>query len=289
MKQLKRGAGILLSVTSLPSKYGIGTLGTEAYHFVDLLVDLRQTYWQVLPIGPTGLGDSPYQSFSAFAGNPYMVDLEALAQEGLLELSSINEYSWGNETDKIDYAAIFHNRFKVLRLAFEKFDTDNEEFKAFVKENDFWLSDYALFMAIKEKYEYSRWQDFAGGLREHRETDVLRFKKDFEKDVYFWEFVQFKFFTQWFKLKKYANDRGIQIIGEVPLYVSEDSADVWAHRDLFEINRHGFLDEAAGCPRMLYQQGASAGVTLYITGTTSKRMTSSGGRNALKSTVKFTT
>lgn len=248
MKQLKRGAGILLSVTSLPSKYGIGTLGTEAYHFVDLLVDLRQTYWQVLPVGPTGLGDSPYQSFSAFAGNPYMVDLEALAQEGLLELSAINEYSWGNDTDRIDYAAIFHNRFKVLHLAFEKFDSSSKEFAAFVEKNNFWLEDYALFMAIKEHFDYKKWQDFEGGLREYHKDAIEEFRKAHEADVCFWKFVQFEFFAQWKKLKQYANDRGVSIIGEIPLYVSEDSADVWAHRDLFMINDKGYLDEVAGCP-----------------------------------------
>ena len=145
MKQLKRGAGILLAVSSLPSRYGIGTLGTEAYHFVDLLADLKQTYWQVLPLGPTGLGDSPYQSFSAFAGNPYLIDLEALADEGLLDIDTISEYSWGNETDRIDYAAIFHNRFKVLRSAFDNFNTNSEDFQNFCREHVFWLHDYALF------------------------------------------------------------------------------------------------------------------------------------------------
>lgn len=264
MRELKRGAGILLPVTSLPSKYGIGTLGTEAYHFIDLLVDLRQTYWQVLPIGPTGLGDSPYQSFSAFAGNPYMIDLEDLAAEGLLDLNEINEYSWGNETDRIDYAAIFHNRFKVLRLAFNKFNSESQAFLDFVKENEFWLSDYSLFMAVKEKSEYCRWQYFPAGLREHRDADINSFKAEHAGDILFWEFVQYSFFTQWHKLKSYANDRGISIIGEVPLYVSEDSADVWAHRDLFCVNRHGFLDEVAGCPPdALSKGGQSWGYPLY--------------------------
>lgn len=248
MKQLKRGAGILLPVTSLPSKYGIGTLGTEAYHFVDLLVDLRQTYWQVLPMGPTGLGDSPYQSFSAFAGNPYMIDLEALISEELLTDEEINEYSWGSETDRIDYAAIFHNRFRVLRNAFSRFDTCNEDFLAFIKNNVFWLEDYSIFMAVKEKYEYVRWQHFPEGLRDYNETSLKDFKAANDKDVLFWKFVQYMFFLQWKRLKKYANDRGISIIGEIPLYVSEDSSDVWAHRELFVVNSKGFLDEVAGCP-----------------------------------------
>ncbi len=248
MKELKRGAGIQLAVSSLPSKYGIGTLGSEAYHFVDLLVDLRQTYWQVLPIGPTGAGDSPYQSFSAFAGNPYLVDFEALADDGLLDIESVNQYNWGSDSERIDYAAIFHNRFKVLREAFSKFDCKSNMFETFCAENEYWLDDYAVFMALKEKYEYLRWQDFGANLREHSHADFVKFEKDYSNDVLFWKFVQFEFYLQWEKLKQYANQRGISIIGEVPLYVSEDSSDVWAHRDLFCINRHGFLEEVAGCP-----------------------------------------
>jgi len=264
MKKLKRGAGILLPVTSLPSKYGIGTLGTEAYHFIDLLIDLRQTYWQVLPIGPTGLGDSPYQSFSAFAGNPYMIDLEALTQDGLLELSVINEYSWGNETDRIDYAAIFHNRFKVLRIAFSNFDVDSPDFLTFVSENDYWLEDYCAFMAVKEHFEYCKWQNFPEGLREHDDEFVASFVQTHNEDILFWEFIQFKFYEQWTRLKKYANDRGISIIGEIPLYVSEDSADVWAHREIFEINEEGYLDEVSGCPPDALSEGGQIwGTPLY--------------------------
>lgn len=264
MKELKRGAGILLPVTSLPSKYGIGTLGTEAYHFVDLLVDLRQTYWQVLPVGPTGLGDSPYQSFSAFAGNPYMIDLEDLSTQGLLDISLINEYNFGSDEGRIDYAAIFHNRFKVLRLAFKNFDVNCEEFIDFCVEHEYWLTDYAIFMALKEKHEYDRWQNYEGGIREHRGEDIKEFLKENENDVLFWKFVQFEFFLQWDKLKKYANDRGISIIGEIPLYVSEDSADVWSHRSLFALNKNGYLEEVAGCPPdALSKDGQCWGNPLY--------------------------
>lgn len=264
MKQLKRGAGILLAVSSLPSKYGIGTLGTEAYHFVDLLVDLRQTYWQVLPLGPTGLGDSPYQSFSAFAGNPYLIDLEDLAGEGLLDPEVINEYSWGDKIDRIDYAAIFHNRFKVLRSAFKNFDTKNIGFSKFCEENRYWLTDYALFMAIKERNEYCKWQDFSEGLKYRKPEAITEFNSKYYEDIFFWEFVQYEFYKQWDKLKKYANDRGIHIIGEVPLYVSSDSADVWAHREFFEVNKNGFPDEVAGCPPdALSTGGQSWGNPLY--------------------------
>ncbi len=255
MKQLKRGAGILLAVSSLPSRYGIGTLGTEAYHFVDLLADLRQTYWQVLPLGPTGLGDSPYQSFSAFAGNPYLIDLEALADEGLLDIDTISEYSWGNETDRIDYAAIFHNRFKVLRSAFDNFNTNSEDFQNFCREHVFWLHDYALFMAIKEVNQYSKWQEYKNGLKYREESYLEIFEVEHERDILFWKFLQYEFYIQWFKLKEYANKRGILIIGEVPLYVSEDSADVWANRELFMADEEGYLTEVAGCPPDAFSKG----------------------------------
>ncbi|MBR5897454.1 MAG: 4-alpha-glucanotransferase, partial [Lachnospiraceae bacterium] len=264
MKSLKRGAGILLAVSSLPSKYGIGTMGTEAYHFVDMLADLKQTYWQVLPLGPTGLGDSPYQSFSAFAGNPYLIDLEALADDGLLDLSTMSEYSWGNETDRIDYAAIFHNRFKVLRNAFENFNTNDGDFEEFCKDNVFWLHDYALFMAIKEVNQYAKWQDYKDGLKYREEENLENFEAEHERDILFWKFLQYEFFIQWNKLKKYANKRGILIIGEVPLYVSEDSADVWAHRELFMVDEKGFLTEVAGCPPdALSKGGQNWGNPLY--------------------------
>lgn len=264
MRELKRGAGILLPVTSLPSRYGIGTLGTEAYHFVDLLVDLKQTYWQVLPIGPTGLGDSPYQSFSAFAGNPYLIDFEDLSARGLLNISLLSEYNFGSDEGRIDYAAIFHNRFKVLHAAFNNFDTDSNSFKAFCTENAYWLDDYAIFMALKERNEYKRWQDFEEGLREHSESDIRKFEESNSDDIFFWKFVQFEFMLQWNRLKEYANGRGISIIGEIPLYVSEDSADVWAHRNLFMINKMNYLEEVAGCPPdALSNKGQCWGNPLY--------------------------
>lgn len=264
MQKLKRGAGILLSVTSLPSKYGIGTMGEEAYRFIDLCVDLKQKYWQVLPLGPTGLGDSPYQSFSAFAGNPYLIDLDLLVSDGLLSEREILEYNYGNDDSKVDYAALFENRFKVLHRAFMRFDLQNPEYIAFCRRNSFWLEDYAVFMAIKEQYNYSKWQDWPSGLREHDKASVDEYMTAHIAHINFWCFLQFKFFTQWGKVRKYANDRGVQIIGEVPLYVSEDSADVWANRKLFKINDEGFLDEVAGCPPdALSRGGQKWGNPLY--------------------------
>ncbi len=264
MKELKRGAGILLAVSSLPSKYGIGTLGSEAYHFVDLLVDLRQRYWQVLPIGPTGLYDSPYQAFSAFAGNPYLIDLEALVHEGLLTETEISNVNWGSENTKIDYAVLFENRYKVLHKAFMRFDVRNASFVSFSRENASWLDDYAVFMAIKEKNGYKGWQEWPQGLRNHKEDSICAFASINEASVLFWKFLQYEFFLQWGRLKMYANSHGIEIIGEVPLYVSEDSADVWARRNLFSINKNGYLDEVAGCPPdALSERGQKWGNPLY--------------------------
>lgn len=255
MNKLKRGAGILLSVTSLPSRYGIGTLGEEAYRFVDLLVDLKQKYWQVLPVGPTGVGDSPYQSFSAFAGNPYMIDLDILVGDNLISVADINEYSFGSDEALVDYSALFEHRFKVLRKAYERFDTTLTEYADFCKKNSFWLEDYSLYMAIKEASDNRKWQDWEARLREHDKDAVSAFATTYKRDVEFWKFLQYEFFLQWEKLRKYANERGILIIGEVPLYVSEDSADVWAHRELFKLNAEGYPENVAGCPPDAFSKG----------------------------------
>lgn len=247
-KAFTRGAGILLPVASLPSDYGIGTLGDAAYSFVDLLVDLRQKYWQVLPLGPTSFGDSPYQSFSAFAGNPYLIDLNTLVREGLLTKEEITGYKWGGEEDDIDYATIFQNRFQVLQKAFERFDRKEKEFKKFCEENEEWLSDYSFFMALKTFSGDRGWLQWEEGLR-NREPDILKeYEVKLADQIQFWKFCQYKFFSQWNKLKKYANARGIRIIGDIPLYVALDSADVWAHREEFLLNKDGTPDVVAGCP-----------------------------------------
>lgn len=248
MNRLKRGAGILLAITSLPSKYGIGTLGTEAYHFVDMLIDLKQKYWQVLPVGPTGLGDSPYQSFSAFAGNPYMIDFDALLLDGLLTQGDLVGFEWGDKETSVDYAVVFENRFKVLHKAYKRFNAGDAAFIKFCSDNAFWLDDYSLFMAIKEKNNYSSWIDWPESFRTHDVNELKAFSEKHETDISFWKFLQFCFFTQWASLKKYANDRGVEIIGEVPFYVSCDSADVWAHREKFKIDSKGHMAEVAGCP-----------------------------------------
>lgn len=246
--RMDRGAGILLAVTSLPSPYGIGTMGKEAFRFVDMLTDLRQKYWQVLQIGPTSFGDSPYQSFSAFAGNPYLIDLDILIEEGLLKQEEVDGYNWGIRKDDIDYALIYNNRFKVLKSAFDRFDVKKDAFKKFCKDNKDWLEDYSLYMAVKNEKGGSEWLSWEEGLR-NRDADTLaEYREQLKEQILFWMFLQYKFFEQWKALKAYANEQGIKIIGDIPLYIALDSADVWADRDQFKLDEEGRPSEVAGCP-----------------------------------------
>lgn len=245
---MARGAGILLAITSLPSSYGIGTLGDAAFQFIDLLVDLKQRYWQVLPIGPTSFGDSPYQSYSAFAGNPYLIDLDDLVQEKLLSVEEIRSFHWGNDEADIDYAMIYENRFKVLKMAFARFDIENEAFVRFCEENAGWLSDYALYTALKKHFGDEEWQKWDEPLRSRDPEALKEYETTLHADILFYEFCQFEFFKQWKKLKEYANNRGIQLIGDLPFYVALDSVDVWANRELFLLEEDGTPKGVAGSP-----------------------------------------
>ena len=245
---MARGAGILLAITSLPSSYGIGTLGDAAFQFIDLLVDLKQRYWQVLPIGPTSFGDSPYQSYSAFAGNPYLIDLDDLVQEKLLSVEEIRSFHWGNDEADIDYAMIYENRFKVLKMAFARFDIENEVFVTFCEENARWLSDYALYTALKKHFGDEEWQKWDEPLRSRDPEALKEYETTLHTDILFYEFCQFEFFKQWKKLKEYANNRGIQLIGDLPFYVALDSVDVWANRELFLLEEDGTPKGVAGSP-----------------------------------------
>ncbi len=246
--RMTRGAGILLAVTSLPSPYGIGTMGKEAFRFVDMLADLRQKYWQVLPIGPTSFGDSPYQSFSAFAGNPYLIDLDILIEEGLLLQEEVDSYNWGSREDEVDYELIYNSRFKVLKSAFERFDKGSEDFKDFCEMEAEWLEDYSMYMALKDEAGGREWLLWEEGLKNRDEKTLGKYRELLKEEILFWKFLQYKFFEQWNELKSYANEHGIQIIGDIPLYVALDSADVWAGRDLFRLNGQGEPVEVAGCP-----------------------------------------
>lgn len=245
----QRGSGILMSITSLPSPYGIGTLGKAAYEFVDYLRRAQQRYWQVLPIGPTSFGDSPYQSFSAFAGNPYFIDLDTLVEEGLLQYDEINCHDWGYDATKVDYAKIFESRFTVLRKAFDRSNHRSlPEFRKFCEENVFWLEDYSLFMALKFYFDNREWQLWENDIRLRKPGAVKLYTDKLANDVAFWKFLQFKFFEQWNKLKAYANDRGIKIIGDIPIYVAMDSADTWVHGDLFQLDEEKKPVKVAGVP-----------------------------------------
>lgn len=247
-KEFIRGAGILMPISSLPSAYGIGTLGYEAYRFVDTLGELRQRYWQVLPIGPTSYGDSPYQSFSAYAGNPYYIDLDVLVTEKLIKPGDVNSFNWGLREDDVDYGVIFKNRYKVLKIAFSNFKTDNSDFKAFCEKQKKWLDDYALFMAVKEYFGNGEWAAWDKDIRDRKPEAIQKYSEICKDEIGFWKFCQFEFYKQWHKLKDYANKQGIEIIGDIPLYMAYDSADVWADRSNYLLDLEGRPTLVAGCP-----------------------------------------
>jgi len=237
IKQLERGAGVLLPVSSLPSDYGIGTLGEEAFHFIDFLNSAGQKYWQVLPVGPTSFGDSPYQSFSAFAGNPYFIDPGILISEGLLTEEEVNTYDWGDDPANIDYAKLFHYRFKILHIAsLRSTHSNTKEYRMFCDENIYWLDDYCLFMALKFKFDNQSWLLWPKELRFHEQNAVEDYSYELKDEIEFWKFCQFEFFEQWRKVKEYANKNGIKIIGDIPIYAALDSADVWTHSSQFQLD-----------------------------------------------------
>lgn len=246
---MKRGAGILLPVSSLPSNYGIGTLGSSAYKFVDMLAEAKQRYWQVLPVGPTSFGDSPYQSFSAFAGNPYFIDLDILVRDGLLKQDEIEKCRWGDNPAYVDYAAIYQCRFMILHKAFERSSfLDEPNYKKFEKKNSFWLDDYSLYMALKFRFHGREWLSWDEDIRFRKKEAVKQYRELLSEEILFWKFCQYMFFRQWKRLKKYANSRKIKIIGDIPLYVALDSADVWAHSDLFDLDERKKPIHVAGVP-----------------------------------------
>lgn len=242
-----RKAGILLPITSIPSNYGIGCFSGSAYTFVDWLSKSGQSFWQILPLTQTTYGDSPYQSPSSFAGNPYMISLDSLIEEELLKRAECDEADLGDRNDSIDYKKQYENRYPLLKKAFSRF-RKNTDFREFKKKNDWWLEDYALFMAIKESYGGKPWQKWEKSLRSKDEDEVAQFREKSENEVEFYKFLQFKFFEQWGKLKKYANQKGVLIIGDIPIYASADSADAWANPHLFKLDERGVPKEVAGCP-----------------------------------------
>lgn len=244
-----RASGILLPISSIPSAYGIGTFSKEAYEFVDFLKKSGQTYWQILPLGPTGYGDSPYQSFSTFAGNPYYIDLEELIEEGFLTKEQCDNCDWGGSEAYVDYEKIYLSRFKILKEAFEKSKIENNnDFQAFVKENDFWLADYALYMAVKDYFKGKSWSEWDKDIRLREPEAINKYSKQLKEQILFYEFQQYLFAGQWMRLKKYANENGVQIIGDIPIYVAFDSADAWANPELFQFDKNCMPTGVAGCP-----------------------------------------
>ena len=246
---MKRAGGILLPITSLPSKYGIGAFSKEAYEFVDKLAEAGQSYWQILPLGPTSYGDSPYQSFSTFAGNPYFIDLEGLIEEGVLTKEECDACDFGDDPQSLDYGKIYKERFKLLYKAYERSKIyEVPEFQKFIQENAFWLDDYALFMAVKERFDGAAWNEWAEDIRLRWGFALDYYRENCYFEIEFYKYLQFKFLQQWTKLKEYANNKGIKIIGDIPIYVAFDSADAWANPQLFQFNSDNLPVAVAGCP-----------------------------------------
>ena len=244
-----RASGILMPISSLPSPYGIGTMGAAARSFVDFLVKSGQAYWQILPVCPTSYGDSPYQSFSTFAGNPYFIDLDDLAKQGLLLPEEYASIDWECTPDCINYGVMYEKRYAVLRCAAKRLlAKPGADYRRFVKENDFWLPDYALFMALKDAHNGACWLEWEEPLRRREPAALAAARQQYADDVAFWQAVQFMFYSQWQALKHYANQQEIRIIGDLPIYVALDSVDVWSCPQEFQLDENLLPTEVAGCP-----------------------------------------
>ena len=251
---MDRAAGILMPITSLPSPYGIGTIGKEARKFADFLKESGQRIWQILPVGPTSYGDSPYQSFSIYAGNPYMIDLDTLVAEGLLTKKQIKQFDWGDDhPEKVNYAKIYQSRFAVLHLAYlkykEKSKEEKKEFTVFKRKNAYWIKDYALYMAVKGSFANKSWTEWPDEEIKYRGTAAIaRYTRKYRDEIDFFKFIQFEFYKQWKDFRAYVNDLGIQILGDMPIYVAMDSADTWANPEVFWLDEKRNPVCVAGCP-----------------------------------------
>lgn len=244
-----RASGILLPISSLPSKYGIGCFSKSAYEFVDQLKVAGQRYWQILPLGPTGYGDSPYQSFSTFAGNPYFISLEDLIEEGVLMKEECDSADFGSDPSSVDYGKMYKERFPLLRKAYERSNiSQNSEFLKFVEENAYWVYDYAIFMALKDLFGGLSWDKWPENIRKRSNYSMDYYRDELCSDIGFYEYIQYLFWKQWNRLKSYANDNGIRIIGDIPIYVAFDSADTWANPQLFQLDNENIPVAVAGCP-----------------------------------------
>ena len=237
-----------MPVSSLPSKYGIGTFGKAAYEFVDQLQKGGQSLWQILPLGSTSYGDSPYQSFSTFAGNPYFIDLEKLTEDELLTKKECDACDFGDNPLYVDYGRIYESRLTLLKKAFARFDAKEEGYEAFFKENAFWLEDYALFMAVKNSFDGVSFEEWEDDIRKRDPKAMQKYQEQYQEEIRFYVFLQYEFSKQWSALKAYANEKGIQIVGDIPIYVAFDSSDTWASPELFQFDDDLKPIAVAGCP-----------------------------------------
>ena len=244
-----RTSGVLMPISSLPSPYGIGTMGKQAKKFVDFLDKAGQKYWQILPICPTSYGDSPYQSFSSFAGNPYFIDLEYLCKDKLLTKKECGSFDWGGSEKYIDYGIMYISRYKLLKKAYARFVKNiPDDYEQFCKTEAEWLDEYALFMALKDANDGVAWFEWDEDLKKRKPEAIEAAKKEYADDIDFYKMLQYLFFKQWRQLKAYANSKNIEIIGDVPIYVAGDSADVWANPKQFYLDEDLNPIEVAGCP-----------------------------------------
>jgi len=263
---MERRSGILLPLSALPSPYGIGSLGKAAFAFVDFLEAAGQTWWQMLPVGPTSIGDSPYQSPSTYAGNPYFIDLDLLVRDGLLTQAEIDAIPWGDDPGRVDYGLLYENRLPLLEKALRRgWDRDREQVAAFTAENETWLPDYALFMALKRRFDMASWVNWPDRGARLRDPETLdRYRRELAGEIRFFTYLQYLFFRQWEALRTYARSKGVRILGDLPIYMAMDSADVWAHPDCFQLGPDGIPREVAGVPPDAFAaQGQLWGNPLY--------------------------
>ena len=247
----KRSSGVLMHITSLPGQFGIGTFGKSAYEFIDFLEETKQTYWQILPLTTTSYGDSPYQSFSAVAGNLNLIDFSLLKEDGLLEESDYANVNFGENPEKVDYALLFEERRPILEKAVANTSKNSEvlaEIEKFEAENSSWLADYAEYMAIKESFGYKSFIHWDEDIKKGEETAREKYRTELQDSIRYYTVTQYFFFKQWLALKEYANEKGIKIIGDMPIYVSSDSVEMWTMPELFKVDANNEPLYVAGCP-----------------------------------------
>ena len=242
-----RESGILMHITSLPGPYGVGAMGEYAFRFVDFLQNAGQHIWQILPLNPTGYGDSPYQAFSAYAGNPYLIDLPALVREGLLQQEEADALCATEDNARVDFGALYANRFPVLKKAYDRF-ADGAALDAFCAENEPWLQDYALYQALKSQNGGAPWYQWEKPLKSREPAALEKARSELAEEIRFHSFVQYLFFRQWTHLREYAHEKGVRLMGDVPIYVPYDSADVWKEPSLFQLDEDLAPTAVAGCP-----------------------------------------